>query len=71
MNHQLFSVDYFVDSFTAHAEKHHEMRTQDAINAYYRSVVSTLVQDRLTKNSEIMRRLRNLDEAYTQFFQSN
>ncbi|TDQ36986.1 protein YvfG [Aureibacillus halotolerans] len=67
MNHQLFSVDYFVDSFEIYVKKHNDVKRQDAVNAYYRSVVSTLIQDRLTKNSEIMRRLRNLDEAYTTF----
>lgn len=35
-----------------------------AMNAYYRSVVSTLVQDQLTKNAVVLKRIQHLDEAY-------
>ncbi|MDP4137839.1 MAG: protein YvfG, partial [Bacillota bacterium] len=35
-----------------------------AMNSYYRSVVSTLVQDQLTKNAVVLKRIQHLDEAY-------
>ena len=34
------------------------------MNSYYRSVVSTLVQDQLTKNAVVLKRIQHLDEAY-------
>ena len=35
-----------------------------SMNSYYRSVVSTLVQDQLTKNAVVLKRIQHLDEAY-------
>lgn len=64
MNQQ-FSVDYFIDNFQMYIEQNeHDHTPIDAMNRYYRSVVSTLLLDHLTKNAEIVKRLRNLDAAY-------
>ncbi|WP_282033815.1 protein YvfG [Metabacillus indicus] len=62
---ELFSVPFFVQNFKEHL-KHNENQIPelDAMNRYYRSVVSTLVQDQLTKNSVVLKRIQNLDEAY-------
>ncbi|WP_456277722.1 protein YvfG [Bacillus sp. AK128] len=61
-----FSVDYFAENLRKHVEMHAEFNDRvDAMNSYYRSIVSTLVTEKLTKGSETLQRIRNLDEAYT------
>ncbi|MBD1383525.1 protein YvfG [Metabacillus arenae] len=62
---ELFSVPYFEENFEQHIEMNKDrMKRIDAMNSYYRSVVSTLVQDQLTKNNVVLKRIQNLDEAY-------
>ncbi|ASS90308.1 MAG: hypothetical protein C6W58_16155 [Bacillaceae bacterium] len=64
---QLFSVSYFKENFKQYIEMNKEKSSKiDAMNSYYRSVVSTLIYDQLTKNAEILKRLQNLDQAYNQ-----
>ncbi|MGD6817187.1 protein YvfG [Metabacillus sp. 84] len=61
----LFSIPYFEQNFRQHADLNQgKMGKTDAMNSYYRSVVSTLVQDQLTKNAEVLKRIQHLDEAY-------
>ncbi|MBS2970557.1 protein YvfG [Metabacillus sp. KIGAM252] len=62
---ELFSIPYFEQNFRQHVELNNgKMNKTDAMNSYYRSVVSTLVQDQLTKNAEVLKRIQHLDEAY-------
>ncbi|WLR41427.1 protein YvfG [Bacillus carboniphilus] len=61
---QLFSKQHFEENFRQHIEMNQDRSKVDAMNGYYRSVVSSLVQDQLTKNYEIIKRIQNLDEAY-------
>ncbi|WP_246942579.1 protein YvfG [Bacillus pinisoli] len=62
----IFSVDYFTEHLRKHVELHAEFNERvDAMNSYYRSIVSTLVTEKLTATSETLQRIRNLDEAYT------
>ncbi|MFD1739394.1 protein YvfG [Bacillus salitolerans] len=61
----LFSEEYFVEHLRKHVEMHAEFTDKtDAMNSYYRSIVSTLVTENLTKCSETLRRIRNLEAAY-------
>ncbi len=63
---EVFSVDYFVENLRNHVEMHIDFNDQvDAMNSYYRSIVSTLVNEHLNGGSETLFRIRNLDEAYT------
>jgi hypothetical protein len=63
---EVFSVDYFTENLRKHVEQNIEFNDRvDAMNSYYRSIVSTLVTEQLTKGSETLWRIRNLDEAYT------
>ncbi|RBW71377.1 protein YvfG [Bacillus taeanensis] len=63
--HQQFSVAFFEESLRLHIERNKDILSKlEAINGYYRSIVSTLISDNLTKNSEIVKRIRNLEEAY-------
>ncbi|MTH53794.1 hypothetical protein GKZ89_10295 [Bacillus mangrovi] len=62
---ELFSTPYFQQNFRQHIDMNQgKMTKTDAMNSYYRSVVSTLVQDQLTKNAVVLKRIQNLDEAY-------
>ncbi|MDQ0857329.1 protein YvfG [Bacillus sp. V2I10] len=62
---ELFSVPYFEQNFKEHIKQNEgQVPKLDAMNRYYRSVVSALVQDQLTKNSVVLKRIQNLDEAY-------
>lgn len=61
---ELFSVPYFVDNLKQHITMNQNEDKIHAMNAYYRSVVSTLVQDQLTKNAVVLKRIQHLDEAY-------
>ncbi|WP_243290352.1 protein YvfG [Bacillus sp. FJAT-47783] len=62
---QLFSVQYFEESIRQHIKMNAATSSKiDAMNSYYRSVVSTLVHDQLTKNAEVLKRIQNLDTAY-------
>ncbi|WP_243388219.1 protein YvfG [Bacillus kexueae] len=62
---QMFSVPYFEENFRQHLKMNANGASKiDAMNSYYRSVVSTLVHDQLTKNAEVLKRIQNLDVAY-------
>lgn len=64
-NTDKFSVDYFKEALRLHIEKSKDVLNPiQAANSYYRSLVSTIVLDHLNKNFELLRRIRNLDEAY-------
>ena len=66
-NTDKFSVDYFKEALTVHIEKSKDvLNPVQAANSYYRSVVSTIIHDNLNKNFELVRRVRNLDEAYNE-----
>ncbi|WKB36605.1 protein YvfG [Terrilactibacillus sp. S3-3] len=65
LNADKFSTDYFKDALRQQIEKNREFLTPvQAMNSYYHSVVSAIIQDHLNKNFELVRRIRNLDEAY-------
>ncbi|WEG12162.1 protein YvfG [Pullulanibacillus sp. KACC 23026] len=65
MNTDKFSVDYFKEALTLHVEKNKDYVTfTHAMNSFYRSMVSTIIADNLNKNFELIRRLKNLDQAY-------
>lgn len=60
-----FSVAFFEENFHTYAEQNEDVFTkQQAMNSYYVSMVSTLVNDNINKNSEIVKRIRNLNTAY-------
>lgn len=62
---ELFSVDFFVDNFQKYIEQNKDVFSKtEAMNSYYKSMVSSIIQDHLNKNSELIKRIRNLDEAY-------
>lgn len=61
---ELFSVPYFIENLKQHIEMNQSEDKIRAMNSYYRSVVSTLVQDQLTKNAVVLKRIQHLDEAY-------
>lgn len=61
-----FSVKFFEENFLQYIDRNKDVFTKShAMNAYYRSIVGTLINDHLNKNGEIVRRIRNLEEAYT------
>jgi len=69
---ELFSVRYFEENLRQHIEMNKQFQNKvDAMNSYYRSIVSTLIHQPLTKNSEVVRRLQNLDEAYNKVKSEN
>ncbi|MCA0173520.1 protein YvfG [Bacillus sp. RAR_GA_16] len=60
-----FSTPFFEENFRQYIYKNRDVFTKlEAMNSYYRSVVSSMIYDNLNKNSEIVRRIRNLDGAY-------
>lgn len=60
-----FSTPFFEENFRQYIHKNRDVFTKlEAMNSYYRSVVSSMIYDNLNKNSEIVRRIRNLDGAY-------
>lgn len=62
---QLFSIQYFEENLRQHIQMYKGKASKlDAMNSYYRSVVSTLIHDQLTKNREVLKRIQNLDQAY-------
>lgn len=62
-----FSVAFFEENFKQYIERNKDVFTKNhAMNAYYRSIVGTLINDNLNKNGEIVRRIRNLETAYNQ-----
>ncbi|WP_141603554.1 protein YvfG [Terrilactibacillus laevilacticus] len=64
-NTDKFSVDFFTEALTLHIEKNKDVMTPtQAANSYFHSVVSAIIHDNLNKNFELVRRVRNLDEAY-------
>ncbi|MCL1630750.1 protein YvfG [Sporolactobacillus sp. CPB3-1] len=65
MNSDLFSVDYFKEALHLQVQKNEAVQTPvQTMNSYYRTVVSAIIQDRINKNFELIRRIRNLDTAY-------
>jgi len=65
MNSDLFSVNYFKDALHLQLKKNGDIQTPvQTMNSYYHTVVSAIIQDRINKNFELMRRIRNLDAAY-------
>ncbi|MCF6137839.1 protein YvfG [Pseudalkalibacillus berkeleyi] len=60
-----FSVAFFEENFHTYAEQNEDVFSKhQAMNSYYVSMVSTLVNDNINKNSEIVKRIRNLNTAY-------
>ncbi|MFT8870668.1 MAG: protein YvfG [Sporolactobacillus sp.] len=65
MDSSLFSVDYFKNALRLQIEKNgHPCPPLQTMNSYYHTVVSAIIQDRINKNFELIRRIRNLDAAY-------
>ncbi|WLR58412.1 protein YvfG [Guptibacillus hwajinpoensis] len=67
-----FSTPFFEENFRQYIQKNRDVFSKlEAMNSYYRSVVSSMIYDNLNKNSEIVRRIRNLDSAYKTIKQEN
>ncbi|WP_010630548.1 protein YvfG [Sporolactobacillus vineae] len=65
MDSNLFSVDYFKSALQLQISKNNgRMTPNQTLNSYYHTVVSAIIQDRINKNFELIRRIRNLDTAY-------
>lgn len=65
MDSNLFSVDYFKNALQLQIRKNNGQFTPNqTLNSYYHTVVSAIIQDRINKNFELIRRIRNLDTAY-------
>ncbi|EST10388.1 protein YvfG [Sporolactobacillus laevolacticus] len=65
MNSDLFSVDYFKEALHLQIKKNGDIQSPvQTMNSYYHTVVSAIIQDRINKNFELIRRIRNLDTAY-------
>ncbi|MFT8362899.1 MAG: protein YvfG [Sporolactobacillus sp.] len=70
MDSNLFSIDYFKQALRLQIEKNTSHRTPaQTMNSYYHTVVSAIIQDRINKNFELIRRIRNLDTAYREIKQ--
>jgi phosphate uptake regulator len=62
---ELFSTVFFEKNFKEYVKQNENVFSRiEAMNSYYRSMVSSIIQDQINKNSELIRRIRNLDEAY-------
>ncbi|WP_408006700.1 protein YvfG [Pseudalkalibacillus sp. A8] len=60
-----FSVAFFEENFKTYAEQNEDVFSkQQAMNSYYVSMVSTIINDNINKNSELVKRIRNLNAAY-------
>ncbi|WP_257348009.1 protein YvfG [Pseudalkalibacillus decolorationis] len=60
-----FSVIFFEENFLKFVEQNNDVFSkQQAMNNYYVSMVSTIINDNINKNSELVKRIRNLDTAY-------
>ncbi|WP_221565473.1 protein YvfG [Alkalihalobacillus sp. TS-13] len=60
-----FSVAFFEENFKTYAEQNDDVFSkQQAMNSYYVSMVSTIINDNINKNSELVKRIRNLNTAY-------
>ncbi|BBN99565.1 protein YvfG [Sporolactobacillus terrae] len=67
MNSNLFSVDYFKEALHLQIKKNEDVHTPiQTMNSYYHTVISAIIQDRINKNFELIRRIRNLDTAYNE-----
>ncbi|GAY75371.1 MULTISPECIES: protein YvfG [Sporolactobacillus] len=67
MNSNLFSVDYFKEALHLQIKKNGDVHTPiQTMNSYYHTVISAIIQDRINKNFELIRRIRNLDTAYNE-----
>ncbi|MCO7176888.1 protein YvfG [Sporolactobacillus kofuensis] len=65
MNSDLFSIDYFKEALHLQIKKNNGVQTPvQTMNSYYHTVISAIIQDRINKNFELIRRIRNLDSAY-------
>ncbi|MFT8318789.1 MAG: protein YvfG [Sporolactobacillus sp.] len=65
MDSNLFSVDFFKQALHLQISKNLSYKTPiQTMNSYYYTVVSAIIQDRINKNFELIRRIRNLDTAY-------
>lgn len=65
MDSNLFSVDYFKNALRLQIRKNDgRFAPNQTLNSYYHTVVSAIIQDRINKNFELIRRIRNLDSAY-------
>ncbi|MCI1882751.1 MAG: protein YvfG, partial [Sporolactobacillus sp.] len=54
MDSNLFSVDYFKQALHLQIAKNDGVRTPiQAMNSYYHTVVSAIIQDRINKNFEL------------------
>lgn len=72
MDSNLFSIDYFKQALRLQIKKNaSQMTPTQAMNSYYHTVVSAVIQDRINKNFELIRRIRNLDSAYRAVKQEN
>ncbi|WLD91979.1 protein YvfG [Alkalihalobacillus sp. AL-G] len=60
-----FSVAFFEENFLQFAKQNSDVFSKhQAMNNYYVSMVSTIINDNINKNSELVKRIRNLDTAY-------
>lgn len=67
-----FSVRFFEENFKNFIKQNDDVFSKaEAMNSYYRTVVSTIIMDHLNKNSELVRRIRNLEEAYQNIKKDN
>ncbi|MCF6408385.1 protein YvfG [Pseudalkalibacillus salsuginis] len=63
-----FSVAFFEENFKTFVEQNEDVFSkQQAMNSYYVSMVSTIINDNINKNSELVKRIRNLNTAYQNY----
>ncbi len=69
MNNEMFSKDRLAENFRGYIIKNQNHFTKiQAMNSYYKVVVGSILDDQINKNSEIVRRIRNLEEAYQEVY---